>query len=126
MKKKWILITIAFIIIFPNLPIIGTEILSRIDAKSFRYSNGNASFTIIEHIDIMHGWMDEWVVRGFIEAKRPTQQNMEIFRLYKINPLYFWRWRYYISVSRKFRYKSWEDIKNNRVPFEGKSRYQHF
>lgn len=126
MKKKWIFIVTLTILTIPNLPIIGTEILAKIDANSFRYANVDASFTIVEHIDIMHGWMDEWVVWGFIESQRPTQVNMEVFRLYKINPLCFWRWRYYLTVSRKFRYKDWKDIEPNRAPFKGRSRYQHF
>ncbi len=126
MKKKWMLIAILVIIAVPNLPIIGTEILARVDDDSFRYSNANASFTVVEDIDIMRGWMDEWVIWGFIEDQRPTQDNMQVYRLYHINPLCFWRWRYYLSVSRKFDYKSWKEIEPNRVPFKGKSRYQHF
>lgn len=126
MKKKWILITALIIVIITNLPIIGTEIMGKIDRNHFRYSNADASFTDIEHFDWMRPWMNEWVVWGFIEAQRPEARNMEVFRLYKINPLCFWRWRYYILVSRKFKYKSWKEIEPNRAPLVPDNMWQDF
>ncbi|GHE45569.1 hypothetical protein GCM10017764_31010 [Sphingobacterium griseoflavum] len=100
--------------------------MGEIDKDHFRYANADASFTDIEHFDWMRPWMNEWVVRGFMESQRPTQQHMEVFRLYKINPLCFWRWRYYILVSGKFKYKSWQEIEPNRVPFVDNNKWQDF
>ncbi|MFD2594017.1 hypothetical protein [Sphingobacterium griseoflavum] len=126
MKKKRIFITVAIIIAVSNLPVVSTVLMEKIDKDRFRYSNNDASFTSIQPLDILRPWMDDWVVQGFIESQRPTQENMEVFRLYKINPLCFWRWRYYILVSRKFRYKSWQEIEPHRTPFKGISRWQKF
>lgn len=116
MKNKWILITVSIIIIVSNLPVISTTLMGEIDGHHFRYANADASFTLIQDFDIFRGWISERTVWGFIEAERPEMRNMEVFRLYKINPLCFWRWRYYILVGRKFKYKSWEEIEPNRTP----------
>lgn len=126
MKRKGWLIFVSIVIIIPNLPVIGTGIMDKIDSDHFRYSNNDASFTQVEDFDIKRPWMNEWVVWGFIERTRPEARNMEVFRLYKINPLCFWRWRYYILVSRKFRYKNWERIERDRVPFIPNNMWQDF
>jgi len=125
MKRK--LIITSIVIAVPNIPVIGTDlILKKIDGDHFRYANNNASFTSVEYIDSFSPWMDKWVMWFFIEDQRPTSQNMEVFRLYKINPLCFWRWRYYIGISRHFGYKSWKDIKPNRVPYDPENHWQDF
>jgi len=127
MKSKLIIALVVLILTIPNTPIVGTEILYRIDEGYFRYANSDASYTSVEHIDVFSIWMNEWAVWGFIEDQRPTSENMEVFRLYKINPLCFWRWRYYIAVSRNFRYKNWKDIEPNRVPYDPENiRWQKF
>lgn len=126
MKKKWIALTMIIVIIVSNLPVISTALMEKIDGDHFKYANSDASFTSIQPLDIMHPWMNEWVVWGFIEDYRPTQENMEVFRLYRINPLCFWRWRYYLLVSRKFAYKSWKDIEPNRTPYVSDNKWQHF
>lgn len=126
MKKKKIILAIIIILLVVNLPVINTEILRKVDAGHFRYSNNDASFTSIQYLDIFSPWIDEWTVWSFISSTRPAARNMEVFRLYKINPLCFWRWRYYILVSRKFRYKSWKEIEPNRVPFVPDNKWQHF
>jgi len=127
MKRKLIIASIVLVLAIPNTPIIGTEILYRIDEGYFRYANNDASLTVVEHIDIFSPWMNKWVTWGFIEDQRPTSENMEVFRLYRINPLCFWRWRYYLIVSRHFDYKSWKDIEPNRVPYDPENfRWQRF
>jgi len=127
MKRKLIIASIVLVLTIPNTPIIGTEILYRIDEGYFRYANNDASLTVVEHIDIFSPWMDKWTMWFFIEDQRPTAENMEVFRLYRINPLCFWRWRYYITVSRNFRYKNWKDIEPNRVLYDpGKNHWQRF
>ncbi|AZB25157.1 MULTISPECIES: hypothetical protein [Bacteroidota] len=126
MKRKLIKGIVLFVLVIPNTPIIGTEILKSIDGDHFRYSNANAAFTGIEYIDIFAPWMSKWTTYGFIYDTRPEMTNMEIFRLYRINPLCFWRWRYYLTVSRHFAYRDWEKIEPNRVPFEPSNRWQDF
>ncbi|TJZ49427.1 hypothetical protein FAZ15_22280 [Sphingobacterium olei] len=126
MKRKRFIIVIAVVVIISNLPVINTEILMKIDSGHFRYANNDASFTYLQHFDVFVPWMSAAGVRGFIENTRPTQQNMEVFRLYKINPLCFWRWRYYLMVSIQFNYKSWDEIEPNRVPFVPNNKWQKF
>jgi hypothetical protein len=126
MKRKFIIGIVLSVLVIPNTPIIGTEILKAIDGDHFRYSNANAAFTGIEYMDVFSPWMSKWVTYGFIEATRPQMANMEIFRLYRINPLCFWRWRYYLTVSRHFEYRDWETIKPNRVPFKPSNKWQKF
>ncbi len=126
MKRKFFIGIVLFVLVIPNTPIIGTEILKAIDGDRFRYSNANAAFTYTEYIDIYQPWMNKWTTYGFIEDTRPEMTNMEIFRLYRINPLCFWRWRYYLTVSIHFEYRDWEKIKQNRVPFLPSNRWQKF
>lgn len=126
MKRKFITGTVLLVLVIPNMPIIGTEIMKTIDGDHFRYANANASFTGIEYMDVFHPWMSKWVTYGFIEATRPQMANMEIFRLYRINPFCFWRWRYYLTVSKNFEYRDWEKIKPNRVPFRPFNKWQTF
>jgi len=124
--KKIIFIMLSTMLLITNTPIIGTEILKAIDGDHFRYSNANAAFTSIQYIDIYAPWMNKWTTYGFIEDTRPQMANMEVFRLYRISPLCFWRWRYYLTVSRHFTYRDWEKIKPNRVPFKPSNRWQDF
>ncbi|MFD2594015.1 hypothetical protein [Sphingobacterium griseoflavum] len=126
MKKKRIAIAAIIVIAFTNLPVISTVLMEKIDKDRFRYANNDASFTYIQEFDILRGWISEWTVRGFIEDQSPKQEDTEVFRLYRINPFYFWRWRYYILVSRKFRYKSWREIEPNRALFVSDNMWQHF
>ncbi|WP_312716905.1 hypothetical protein [Sphingobacterium multivorum] len=126
MKRKFITGIILSVLVIPNTPVIGTEILKAIDGDHFRYANANASFTSIQYIDTYTPWMSKWVTYGFIYDTKPEMVNMEIFRLYRINPLCFWRWRYYLTVSKNFEYRDWEKIKPNRVPFKQLNRWQDF
>ncbi len=111
MKRKLIKWSILFILALPNLPVVGTIILAEIDQGYFRYANADGSYTGIEHIDIFSPWKDKTLSYYFSEATRPKAANMEIYRLYKINPLCFCRWRYYLTVSRHFTYRNWDEIK---------------
>ena len=127
MKRKLIKWSILFIHALPNLPVVGTIILAEIDQGYFRYANADGSYTGIEHIDIFSPWKDKTLSYYFSEATRPKAANMEIYRLYKINPLCFWRWRYYLTVSRHFNYRNWDEIKKNRtIPPSVNTRWQKF
>lgn len=126
MKRKLILGSILLAIVIPNTPFIGTEILKKIDGDYFRYANADASFTSTEHIDIYDPWISTSTAYFFVEETRPKAQNMEIFRLYQINPFCFWRWRYYLNVSKNFSYKGWDTIEKDRAPFVKNNKWQHF
>jgi hypothetical protein len=127
MKRKLIRGSILFILALPNLPVVGTAILGEIDQGYFSYSNVDGTYTGIQHIDIFSPWMNKTVAYYFTEDTRPKAANMEIYRLYTINPLCFWRWRYYFTVSRHFTYRNWDEIKKNRsTPPALNSRWQKF
>ena len=126
MKRKFIKVIVLSILVIPNTPIIGTEISKAIDGDNFRYSNANAAFTSIDYMEVYQPWINKWTTYGFIEATRPQMANMEIFRLYRMNPVCFWRWRYYLTVSKNFEYRDWEKIKPDRVPFKPSNKWQDF
>ncbi len=126
MKKKWIWRIASAIFIIVNLPVVSTTIMGEIDGDHFKYANNDASFTYVQDFDIFRNWISEWTAWGFIEDQKPIARNMEVFRLYRINPLCFWRWRYYILVSRKFNYKSWKEIEPERTPFVPDNMWQDF
>lgn len=92
----------------------------------FKYSNSNASFTYLESLSFKNGFLTDWSINRFIEEMQPSIENQEVYRLYKINPLCFWRWHYYIFISRHYKYKSWEEIEPNRVPYDSVNMWQDF
>ncbi|AYZ36179.1 hypothetical protein EGY07_11600 [Chryseobacterium indologenes] len=126
MKRKFIIGIVLSVLVIPNTPIIGTEIVKAIDGDHFRYANANAAFTSIDYMEVYQPWISKWTTFGFIHDTKPEMVNMEIFRLYRINPLCFWRWRYYLTVSKNFEYRDWEKIKPNRVPFKPLNKWQDF
>jgi len=127
MKWKFIFVTLAIVVIIVNLPIINKNILLMIDGNNpFRYSNSNASFTREESFEFKDSYLTNWSINRFIEETKPSDEDKQVFRLYKINPLCFWRWSYYISISRDYKYKSWDDIGLNRVPYDPENMWQDF
>lgn len=52
--------------------------------------------------------------KQFIKETSPAKENQKLYRLYKINPLCFWRWNNYLKNSIHFEYKDWENIEKNR------------
>lgn len=126
MKKRTIIIVSFIILIVVNLPVVNTEILNRIDRDHFRYSNADASFTDIEYFDPLQPWINEWTLERFVRENSPSENNKKVFRIYRINPLCFWRWRYYYVVSWKFEYRSWDEIEPNRAPKIPDNMWQQF
>ena len=125
--SAWLLAVLITIIIFTNLPIINSNFMAMFDSKDhFRYSNNNATCTIIDNVSFKSGALTPRVMDFFIEERNPQQENKELFRLYRINPLCFWRWSYYIAISSDFEYKSWEEIEPHRVPYDPENRWQDF
>lgn len=128
MKLRIIIIVILSLIIFTNLPIVDKIILSEIDGNGhFKYSNADGSFTTIQYFGFKDGYVQpDLLMWGFMRKQKPSPENRIMYRLYKINPLCFWRWTYYILSSRKFPYRSWEDIEPNRVPYKPNNMWQEF
>ncbi|WP_164111664.1 MULTISPECIES: hypothetical protein [Sphingobacterium] len=85
MKKRAIVITVFVFLVVVNLPVINTEILRKVDSNHFRYSNADASFTYVQYLDILQPWISEWTVKGFISDQHPSEENKELFRIYRIN-----------------------------------------
>ncbi|MDR2282947.1 MAG: hypothetical protein LBE37_07060 [Sphingobacterium sp.] len=126
MKKRAVFITIFVFFIVVNLPVINTEILKRVDGDHFRYSNADASFTYIQFLDVLQPWISDWTVARFARERHPSEENKQVFRIYRINPLCFWRWRYYWVVSRNFEYRSWKQIEPQRTPRIPDNMWQQF
>lgn len=101
-------------VIFVNLPYVSDFVLNTIDVDHFRYSNADGSYTMIETFSLKSGIYD----RESMEWMNHNEKNKEVFRVYRINPLCFWRWRYYWKYSTQFNYKNWKEIEAIREPFE--------
>lgn len=115
MVKKAIIFLSIFIFCV-NIPIINKPILEYIDKDHFKYSNADASFTYKEDFGFKSPYLNKIATERFIIENNPNENNKELFRLYKINPLCFWRWSYYLIVSINYKYHNWKDIELNRTP----------
>lgn len=124
MKKK-VIIWVLVVIIFSNLPLINKEILRIVDREHFRYSNEDASFTRKDYFDFKSGVGSKTLDQESIRISLKSSDE-EVYRLYRINPLCFWRWTHYLMVSKQYKYKSWEEIEPNRVPYDPNSPVQKF
>lgn len=79
------------------------------DGSYYRYSNidGSVTFAQFKTRDF------EMMKRRF-ESFTKTNKNMDtiIYRLFKKNPLAFWRWgQYFFSKRYKLPFKDWDEIK---------------
>jgi len=127
MNWKNIIIGFILLVVVTNLPMINKNFMILFDGEGhFRYSNLDASFTQIERLGFKDGSISSWPINRFIEEEKPKNQNVEVYRLYRINPLCFWRWSYYIFTSRNFKYKAWEEIEPNRTPLIEGNMWQDF
>ncbi len=122
------IITIIFfsIAVISNLPFVAKPLLGKLDASHFKYSNLNASFTYVQSFGFKDSYIGERTKYRFKTEAHPTPENETIYRLYKINPLCFWRWHYYIFISSKFPYKRWDEIEKNRVAYDRNNMWQDF
>ena len=123
---KYSLITFSMIVVIANLPVINKQLLHALDQNHFRYSNLNASFTDEESFEFKDGYISDWPIERFIKETHPSTENRTVYRLYRINPLCFWRWNYYLSISNDFKYKDWKEIEKNRVPYDQNNMWQRF
>ncbi len=86
----------------------------------------NGSLTSEESFSFKDPYISEWPIKWFIEETNPAEENKAVYRLYKINPLCFWRWSYYLFTSSDYTYKNWKEIERKRVPYDPKNTRQDF
>ena len=126
MKWKPILIVLSVIVIITNLPIINKNFMLLFDGPGrLRYANADASCTVIQRFGFKNGNVNARLMKYFIE-EHPSQKSSTLYRLYRINPLCFWRWSYYLFTSLDFEYKLWKEIEPHRLPYDPENRWQHF
>lgn len=124
---KWILGLFVGMVILTNFPILNSYFMSKWDGEAyFRYSNSNASFTFFDDVSFKSGALTPEIIERFIEEENPKPANQTLYRVYRINPLCFWRWSYYFGTSSDFQYKSWKEIEPNRVPYDPENKWQDF
>ena len=127
MKWKWLVITFIVAVVVTNFPLYNKSFLLMFDGEGhFRYANADATFTRAQRLGFKDGFLTDRLANNFIEETQPAIENRQIYRLYRINPLCFWRWYYYIFIARNFEYKSWEEIEPHRVPYDPENRWQDF
>lgn len=115
MKMKTILIVLAIILLVPNLPVITKYIAHQVDEGHFRYANLDGSFIATQRFSFKSPGFSTSGFEQFIKNTSPAEENRKLYRLYKINPLCFWRWNNYIQIGVHFDYMDWEVIEKNIV-----------
>ncbi len=127
-KKYLLRFLYAYLIVgfISNLPLLNSYILHRIDGELFKYSNADASYTWHETFDFKSTPISQRYIDRYIAEFRPEKKNQQVYRLYHINPLCFWRWSQYLITSKDYDYKSWNEIEPNRVPYNLDGRHQDF
>jgi hypothetical protein len=130
MKTKKYLLRFIYVYLIAgfisNLPFVNSYLLHRFDGDLFKYSNANASFTLHEIFDFKFSPISQRLIDRYIAEFHPDKKNQQVYRLYRINPLCFWRWSHYLITSRDYEYRSWKEIEPNRVPYDPENRYQDF
>lgn len=130
MSKKVIIIWLICILIFPNLPLINKYIALKVDNDYYRYSNNDGSYTFCQDFSFKSPGFSTFGFKRFIEETSPSKENRTLYRLYRINPLCFWRWKKYFIESRHFDYMDWKGIEERRNMLnketEKLSRWQDF
>ena len=114
MKMKTVIITGLIILTIPNLPIINKYIAHKIDEGHFKYANLDGSFTMTQSFSFKSPGFSTFGFKHFIKETTPSAENQELYRLYTINPLCFWRWNNYLRHGIHFDYKEWSIIEENR------------
>lgn len=120
MKEKIISISLV-IIIFSNFLPMDRAFL---DGSNYSYSNKDGSVTFTEFKG-----RDFEMMKRKVESYSQKTGNTDttIYRLFKRNPLTFWRWgNYFISKRYRLPYKDWSEIKAIRGEIENKTGFQDF
>lgn len=129
MRKKTIIILVISVLAFPNIPVISKFVTKRIDNDNYRYANCDGSFTFLQDFSFKSPGFSMSGFKRFIKETSPSKENRTLYRLYRINPLCFWRWHRYIINSIHFKYMDWEKIEERRnvsKKTEKLSRWQDF
>ena len=95
-----------------------------LDGSYYNYSNKNGSVTFTE----FKARDFEMMKRRFESYRKKTGNTDTImYRLFKKDPITFWRWgKYFISKRYQLPYKDWSEIKAIRGEIENKTGYQDF
>lgn len=112
--KKAILIFVGIILLIPNLPFIGKDISHQLDEGYYRYANLDGSYTITQDFDFKSPGFSDLHFKYWVKMTSPPQENRKLYRLYKINPLCFWRWQNYLVNGVQFDYMDPKVIEKNR------------
>ncbi|MDR6513691.1 MULTISPECIES: hypothetical protein [Bacteroidota] len=112
--KKAILIFVGIILLIPNLPFIGKDISHQLDEGYYRYANLDGSYTITQDFDFKSPGFSDLHFKYWVKMTSPPQENRKLYRLYKINPLCFWRWQNYLVNGVHFDYMDPKVIEKNR------------
>ncbi|WP_155860280.1 hypothetical protein [Chryseobacterium sp. UNC8MFCol] len=113
MMRKAIIIVLTTMIVVPNLPFIGKDISHRLDEGYFRYSNLDGSYTITQDFNFKSPGFSALHFEQWIKRTSPSEENRKLYRLYKINPLCFWRWSNYLRHGVHFDYMDPSVIEQN-------------
>lgn len=114
MNKKTIIVLIICVLAFPNLPFINKYIALKVDSDYYRYANRDGSYTILQDFSFKSPGFSTFGFERFVEEASPSEENRTLYRLYRIDPLCFWRWKKYIIESRHLDHMDWEEIKQRR------------
>ncbi|WP_394678722.1 hypothetical protein [uncultured Sphingobacterium sp.] len=99
MMRKTIIIVLGIMILLPNVPFIRKDIHRWLDEGYFRYSNLDGSYRITTDFGFKSPGFSTFGFEYWIKETSPAKENQRLYRLYKINPLCFWRWSYYLRHS---------------------------
>lgn len=116
-------------LLLANAPFINKFILFKVDNNSFAYSNINGSYTNRESFGFKDPTFTGFSFDYYIQEYDPPEEARVLYRIYKINPICFWRWKHYIYTSLKYKYMDWEKIEKRREIDKNKiipSGYQEF
>ena len=102
---------LLLIIVLSNVAPLHPFFLFFLDNDHYRYSNANGAFTFTEE---SKGRNFAMAKRSFDGYKMQTPDTI-LYRLFRKNPLTFWRWSDYINDPKyNLPYKSWGEIRKVR------------
>lgn len=113
MMRKTIIIMLGTILLIPNLPFIGKDISHHLDEGYYRYANLDGSYTITQDFNFKSPAFSTLHFEYWIKMTSPAQENRKLYRLYRINPLCFWRWKNYLVNGVHFDYMDPDIIEKN-------------
>ena len=111
--KKSMIIVFVIILLVPNIPVITKYVAHRVDEGHFRYANLDGSFIATQRFSFKSPGFSTFGFEEFIRNTSPATENRKLYRLYKINPVCFWRWNNYIQIGVHFDYVDPKVIQRN-------------